>query len=96
MPRIEITELDLTNPINRAAETDVVYIPGFVDVNQEELYNADDEYIGLKPFIPTYFSSVNDFETLVGHNGAKFESDQLYTDLITMQSDGSYTGFDAE
>ena len=96
MPRIEITEVDLTNPGNRAAETDVVYIPGFVDLGQAELYDENGKYIGLEAFVPTYFADVNAFETAVGAKGARFKSDQLYTDLITMQSDGSYTGFDAD
>ena len=95
MPRIEITEVDLTNPGNRAAETDIVYIPGFVDLTQTELYDVNGKYIGLKAFVPTYFNNVRAFETAVGARGARFESEQLYTDLITMQSDGSYTGFDA-
>lgn len=39
MPKIVITEQDLTKPGVVSESTDVVYIPGFVDVTQEDLYD---------------------------------------------------------
>lgn len=92
MPHIEINEKDLTSAGNRSQENDVVYIPGLVDINQDKLY-AEGEYIGLKPFEPTYIEDLSTFKTLVGDRGVIFEEDQLYTDLIE-EIDDEYFGFD--
>ena len=94
MPKIEIRELDLTTPGNLAAETDVVYIPGFVDTEQLSL-NTDGVYHGLKPFVPTLITTMSQFKTLCGTRGARFEKTQYYTDLIEARADGTYTGFNA-
>lgn len=92
MPLIKIEELDLTSAGNRSQENDVIYIPGLVDINQSDLY-VEGEYVGLKPFEPTYIEDLSTFKTLVGDRGVVFEEDQLYTDLIE-EIDGEYFGFD--
>lgn len=92
MPKIEIRELDLTIAGNNAADTDVVYIPGFVDAEQDSLFD-NGEYIGLQPHVPTLITSMSQFKTLCGTRGARFDRDQLYTDLIEVKKDGSYSGF---
>ena len=92
MPLIKIEELDLTSAGNRSQENDVIYIPGLVDINQSDLY-VEGEYIGLKPFEPTYIEDLSTFKTLVGDRGVVFEKDQLYTDL-TEEIDDEYFGFD--
>jgi hypothetical protein len=43
MPKIEILEKDLTTPGVVSESTDIIYIPGFVDTAQEELYRKDVE-----------------------------------------------------
>ena len=94
MPLIKIVEQDLTTPGVLAQENDVVYIPGFVDTTQDNL-NDENGYIGIEAFKPTYFSDVKAFESLCGKRGAKFDSTQYYTDLITKNPDGTYSGFAA-
>ena len=91
MPYIEIIEKDETSAGVLAESTDVVYIPGFVDVSQECLY-VNGKYVGIEKNKPTLFTSVKQFESLCGKHGATFESDQLYSDLQDLV-DGSYTGF---
>lgn len=95
MPLIKIVEQDLTTPGVMAQETDVVYIPGFVDTTQDNL-NTEDGYVGIEAFKPTYFSDVKSFETLCGKQGAKFETIQRYTDLIKRNPDKTYSGFDSK
>lgn len=91
MPYIEIIEKDETSRGVLAESTDVVYIPGFVDVEQDCLY-SDGKYVGIEKNKPTLFTSVKQFESLCGKHGATFESDQLYSDLQELVA-GSYTGF---
>lgn len=86
MPFIEIIENDETSAGTYAEATDVVYIPGFVDITQECLYAHDQAgkrigYIGIKVHEPTLFTSVKDFETLCGTKGAVFSEDQHYSSL---------------
>lgn len=91
MPYIEIIEKDETSAGVLAESTDVVYIPGFVDISQPCL-NKDDKYVGIEKNKPTLFTSVKQFESLCGKCPAEFESDQYYSDLQELV-DGTYTGF---
>ena len=86
MPKIEITELDLTSPGRIVQDNEIVYIPGLVNTKNTNLW-VDGEYVGLKPFQPTLFTSVSDFEYKVGRYGVQFEKDQYYSDLYQI-SDG--------
>lgn len=95
MPYIEIVEKDETTPGTLAEQTDVVYIPGFVDVTQKCLHNTDGEYIGILPNVPTLFTSVKQFESLCGTRAATFTEKQLYTDLQENLPEGGYSGFSA-
>lgn len=92
MPYIEIVEKDETSAGTLAEVTDVVYVPGFVDISQDCLY-VDGKYVGIEANKPTLFTSVKQFESLCGKRGAIFESDQLYTDLQEKLAGGGYSGF---
>jgi hypothetical protein len=90
MPKIEINELDLTTPGVASESTDVVYIPGFVNIDQDCLYTNKStdpktfvrgDYIGLKAFKPHLFTSVAEFNSLCGKVAPTFAEDQLYSDL---------------
>lgn len=76
MPKIVITEIDETKPGVAAESTDVVYIPGFVNVDQACLYNNAGDYIGIKVNEPTLFNSVSQFESLCGTEPITFSADQ--------------------
>lgn len=94
MPKIVITEKDETSAGVFAESTDVVYIPGFVDITQSELYK-DGEYVGLEPNKPTLFTTVTQFESKCGKRAPKFTKTQYYTDLIRpIAGTDDYTGFD--
>lgn len=102
MPKIVITEIDNTSPGVITDSTDVVYIPGFVNVDKtknpnlyetDELGNITDEYIGLEVNKPTLFTSVSQFESLCGYQPAYFSDAQLYSSLSGITADGSLTGF---
>lgn len=95
MPYIEIVEKDETTPDALAEQTDVVYIPGFVDISQKCL-NDDEGYIGIEANVPTLFTSVKQFESLCGKRAAVFSKDQKYTELIEVLPNGQVTGFDAD
>lgn len=86
MPKIEIREYDLTSPGRVVQDNEIVYIPGLVNTANTNLW-VDEEYVGLKPFEPTLFTSVADFESKVGRYGIEFEKDQYYSDLYQI-SDG--------
>lgn len=96
MPYIEIIEKDETTPGPVAEQTDVVYIPGLVDITQNCLKNKDGEYVGIKPNTPTLFTSVRQFESLCGTRPATFAEDQYYNDLDEVLTDGSIVGFDID
>lgn len=85
MAKIVIGETDQTKPGLSQASTDVVYIPGFVDLAQ--LYDKTGNYTGIELNVPTLFTSLTDFETLVGKRGAVFENTQFYADLTFKPSD---------
>ena len=93
MPYIQIDELDETRQAALAENTDVVYVPGFVDVNSDDL-NADGEYKGIEQYKPTLFTDVTTFENACGKIGVKFEEDQLYSSLGGILPDGTNAGFD--
>lgn len=78
MPKIEITEIDNTSPGSLMESTDVVFIPGFVDISQKSLKNSSGEYIGIAANDPQLFTSVSAFETLCGTDAPIFTEDQLY------------------
>ena len=90
MPKITITEIDETKPGVSSESTDVVYIPGFVNLNQTCLYDNDEksptygEYIGLEANTPTLFTSVAQFETLCGTEPAVFVKAQEYASLYNV------------
>ncbi len=99
MPYIEIKEQDLTSPSGASDNTDIVYIPGFVETNREinpNLYkdNGLGDYIGLEPNKPTLFTSLAQFENMCGKQGVVFEEDQRFTDLAS--SGGFGSTFDEE
>lgn len=81
MPKIVITEQDLTKTGGTAEDFDVVYIPGLVDTAQSCLIDDDGKYIGLEANKPTLFTTVAEFVALCGKKAAKFENDQYYSDL---------------
>lgn len=87
MPKITITEIDETKPGVSSESTDVVYIPGFVNLDQTCLYDNDEksptygEYIGLEVNTPTLFTSVAQFEALCGTEPAVFNNVQRYSSL---------------
>lgn len=98
MPKIVIEEIDQTSPGIIDESTDVVYIPGFVDIKNENLNTTNPEtgeleYIGIKVNEPTLFTSITQFETLCGTQPAYFSQEQRYEDLSELQPDGSVTGF---
>lgn len=94
MPKIEIVEYDLTTPGGAAESTDVVYIPGFVDVKANFDANTDGEYENaLKINEPTLFTDVKQFESLCGTQPGVFSTSQYYRDLASLQPDGSFSGF---
>lgn len=103
MPKIVINEQDLTSPGVLAESTDVVYIPGFVDISKEsnpDLYTKNkttgkDEYVGIEKNKPTLITSIAQFNSLCGNRPAFFKEDQKYSDLVSLQADGSLTGFDS-
>lgn len=71
MDRIIITEQDLSsNAITEEQITDVVFIPGFASMN-----NATSP-VGAG--IPTFCSSVSDFEAYFGTTPAQFNANQYY------------------
>ena len=99
MPKIVITEVDNTSPGVLSESTDVVYIPGFVNLDRQTnsgLYNSAGEYVGIKVHEPTLFTSISTFESLCGAEPAYFTEDQKYTDLAGITADGDLTGFSAD
>lgn len=99
MPKIVITEVDNTSPGVLSESTDVVYIPGFVNLDRQTnsgLYNSAGEYVGIKVHEPTLFTSISTFESLCGTEPAYFTEDQKYTDLAGITADGDLTGFSAD
>lgn len=90
MPKIVINELDLTTPGSAQDITDIVYIPGFVDVARCFKDNPDE---ALQPNKPTLFTTVTAFETLCGSCGVAFDTDQKYSD-VSDTSEGKQQGFD--
>ena len=103
MPKIVIEEKDLTSPGVIDESTDVVYIPGFVNIDPEinpALYRKDkagqpirDEYIGIEPNKPTLISSISQFESLCGTEPAYFDEAQLYSDVGGVSASGLEEGF---
>lgn len=87
MPKIEIVEQDLTSPGTFSENTDVAYIPGFVDVANN--FDAADYDQVLPINTPTLFTSVASFEAKCGKQPAKFATTQYYKDIGGMNK-----GFD--
>lgn len=90
MPNIVIKELDLTSPGSAQDITDIVYVPGFVDVARCFPNNPEE---ALQPNKPTLFTTVSEFETLCGSCGVAFDADQKYSDVSEIV-DGRTQGFD--
>ena len=78
MPKIQITEQDLTRTGNSSVSTDVVYIPGFVNTACDNLKDKTGKYIGIAYNKPTLFTSVLEFEALCGTSPACFMKDEEY------------------
>lgn len=100
MPKIVINEIDLTSPGVIDESTDVVYIPGFVNVDENinpSLYTTNEqgkqEYVGLEVNKPTLFTSLSEFNSLCGTEPAYFSEAQRYDSLVSFAADGSETGF---
>ena len=93
MPKIQITEKDLTTTGNSSKSTDVVYIPGFVNTACANLKDKAGKYIGIAYNKPTLFTSVSEFEALCGTAPATFENDQEYPKA---QEGRQTKGFDTE
>lgn len=96
MPKIVITEQDLTSPGVLAESTDVVYIPGFVDTDitkNPDLY-SNGEYVGLEVNKPTLMTSLTQFQSLCGTQPATFAKNQMYRDLFEVAGD-EIKGFDS-
>lgn len=74
MPKILITEKDETRPGIISENTDIVFIPGFVDAGQEPM----DGCSFLKANEPHLFTSVYEFESLCGPKPATFDDNQSY------------------
>lgn len=79
MPKIVITEQDLTSPGVVDESFDVVYIPGYVASDNTELWDFGEDdtakdyvYTGLKPNVPTLFKSVKEFEAKCGKYALSF------------------------
>lgn len=81
MPNIVITEKDLTSPGVLAEDFDVVYVPGFVNLEDPYLHDEDNTYIGLEYGKPRLFTSVDEFKALCGNSAAVFKEDQTYRGL---------------
>ena len=101
MPKIQILEKDETTPGVVSESTDVVYVPGFVDFDQNCLYATENglvpesaegrkTYTGITPRVPMLFSSVSDFESKCGKHPVKFSAYNKYTTLPAAFSDKSY------
>lgn len=86
MPKIIIDEYDLTSPGNNPDSTDVVYVPGFVDVTTN--FNSDTIDDALEQNKPTLFKTVTSFEALCGKQPAVFNETQYYNTLVTPNNEG--------
>lgn len=67
MPKIEIKEKDLTTPGVVVQDTDIVFIPGFVDPDA-----------AIEKGVPYLFTSSSEFKSLCGDVAPTFTQDQLY------------------
>lgn len=71
MDRIIITEQDLaTNNITEEQIVDIVFVPGFA--------SGEDATNPVAAYVPTFCSSISDFESYFGTVPAKFAADQEY------------------
>ena len=67
MPKIEIKEKDLTTPGVVVQDTDIVFIPGFVDPDA-----------AIEKGVPYLFTSSSEFKSLCGDVAPTFTRDQFY------------------
>ena len=81
MPSITITELDETTPGSVIESTDVVFIPGFVNIAQSDLRDSTGKFIGLEANKPHLFTNLAEFISLCGDEAPTFSADQPYSDL---------------
>ena len=80
MPKIEITERDLTSPGIISESTDIVFIPGFVNTDSDNLQGNSENILPADE--PYLFKSVDEFITKCGNTPPIFANDQKYSDLL--------------
>ena len=88
MPSIVIKEIDATTAGNAAVETDVVFIPGFMNTNfsNTDYWDDDKTRTPAKAKVPTLCTSVAQFERCFGKKPATLSdvTDEFkYSDIIT-------------
>ena len=88
MPSIVIKEIDATTAGNAAVETDVVFIPGFMNISFSDKDSWDDvkTRTPAKAKVPTLCTSVAQFERCFGKKPAKLvdvNGEFKYSDIIT-------------
>ena len=82
MAEIVIREIDETSPGLSAEQTDIVFIPGFVNPSQD-LLDSDGNYVLIgEPLVPTLCTTVAEFQSYFGKTPAIFATNQLYSDLL--------------
>lgn len=89
MPSIIIREINNTTGGGSAQSTDVVYIPGFVSIDEGSRPSSE---TAIAPRVPTTVYSVSDFETYFGKKPAVFKSEQSYPSI---SKDGKLYAFDS-
>lgn len=90
MPYIDIREIDETTPGSVMESTDVVFIPGFVDINQPSL-NDVTGYVGIEQNRPYLFTNLNEFITLCGDSAPLFNADQEYPTAFAAEAKSTAT-----
>lgn len=88
MPSIVIKEIDATTAGNAAVETDIVFIPGFMNTNFDntDYWDDDKTRTPAKAKVPTLCTSIAQFERCFGKQPAKLMdvTDNLkYSEIIT-------------
>lgn len=89
MPSIIIREINNTTGGGSAQSTDIVYVPGFVSIDEGSKPSSE---TAIDPRVPTTVYSVSDFETYFGKKPAVFKQEQSYPSI---SKDGKLYAFDA-
>lgn len=92
MPNITIREINNTQAGGTARLTDVVYIPGFVNMDEG---SRPAEGSAIPARVPTMVYSVSDFESYFGKRPAVFKSAQPYDLAGTWKEDAKPVGTDS-